>query len=85
MFNIIFKLDAEDDDVTVISFATRYEAKIFYDECKKHLPKKVLEEGKEYQGDMICYTESGPYLYVRLQGCYIHINASYRIKEYLNA
>ena len=88
VFNVIFKLnDCNDDDVQAISFSTRYQAKQFYNKCKEQLIKDykntygISEEGYEAKGDMITWTDHGPYYYVRLVGCEL-CSAIYRIGEY---
>ena len=91
VFNVIFRLIEEDgDDANVISFSTRYEAKEFFDKCREELKRiceplnlEVIEIGNDNKGDMNCYTEQGPYLYVRLQGCNL-CSSSYRIGQYFN-
>lgn len=88
VWNVIVRLDPEDEDVNVVSFSTRYEAKQFYDSCRKELKDNfsnydVCEDGSETKGDMIIYTGEGPYVYVRLNSCEL-LSSCFRNKEYFN-
>lgn len=95
IFNIStnYKLDLEDEidgDVTVLSFSTLYDAQNFYDKMKDFMYTIYKDRGiNEMIGNKsngyasICYTDYGPYLYVRLQGCDF-MSSSFRVHEYFD-
>lgn len=88
VFNVVFRLEEEQplEDPIVLSFNTRYEAKRFYDKCKDYIytcyeQAGINEVGKETKGNMATWTDSGPYLYVRLIGCKL-CSSAFRVGEY---
>lgn len=90
-WNVIFNFSLEDInemDADVVSFSTRYDANLFFEKLKSYFIKTysqygINEAGREASGYRVCWTNDGPYLFVRMVGCEL-LSGAYRCAEYFN-